>query len=123
MGEEEAAVRREFDSRRAKLKDDELLETTSLRIKHATEVERLQHRICTAALGVRGEEQASGSSRGCSKKKNSFSNRVHHHHHHHHHHRLCIPVVPCLFNLHVCVSARARARICVNVHTHERYVW
>ena len=72
MGEEEAAVRREFDSRREKLKDDELLETTSLRIKHATEVERLQHRICTAALGVRGEEQASGSSRGCSKKRTQF---------------------------------------------------
>lgn len=56
---EEAAVRDAFDGRRAALKEDELLETTSLRIRHATEVERLQHRICTAALGVRGEEQAS----------------------------------------------------------------
>lgn len=56
---EEAAVRDAFDARRAVLKDEELLEITSLRIRHATEVERLQHRICAAALGVRGEEQAS----------------------------------------------------------------
>ena len=56
--EEEAAVRAAFDARRASLREKELLEITSLRIKHATEVERLQHRICTAALGVKGQEQA-----------------------------------------------------------------
>ena len=57
MGEE-ASVRAAFDARRAALKEKELLEITSLRIRHATEVERLQHRICTAALGVKGQEQA-----------------------------------------------------------------
>lgn len=52
-------MRDAFDARRGALGDDELLETTTLRLRCATEVERLQHRICTAALGVRGEEQAS----------------------------------------------------------------
>jgi|AntAceMinimDraft_1070359.scaffolds.fasta_scaffold62147_1 hypothetical protein len=51
MEEAEPAVR---EARLAALRDDELSAITSLRIRHATEVERLQHRICASALGVRG---------------------------------------------------------------------
>ena len=51
------AIEASFRVRLAALKDDELRETTAMRIRHAAEVERLQRRICTAALGVRGSEQ------------------------------------------------------------------
>jgi hypothetical protein len=46
-------------TRETELRDTSSREDTELRIRHASEVERLQSAICSAALGARGEEQAS----------------------------------------------------------------
>ena len=62
-------------TRRAALRDAELVEDAKLRVEHAAQVERLHRSVCTAALGVRGREEVRNVAATTARGERAISTR------------------------------------------------